>query len=232
MRPAVPVYWRCMPHIDDQHRILVVQLLDDELADVVADRVGVSPGLRQQMLQAVRGSVPRVLGERPAILARQVRQQPEDQCPRPAARFHTANRRAIRSIRTSNMVPRPARISKITIQAGAPTLELIPPMDMSSREIRIPLAEAVAVLQDLNEFVVSLDRLGSRQASGTADEHTVGTFIDDWDVARRLARVRHVISVALDEQLSKEDNLEIDALCEQGRFYTDNVGNPSPDQSS
>lgn len=49
------------------------------------------------------------------------------------------------------------------------------PMDMSSREIRLPLSEVVAVLRDLNEFVVSLDRLGSRQASGTADEHTVGS---------------------------------------------------------
>ncbi|MFI6360905.1 hypothetical protein ACIBJF_52440 [Streptomyces sp. NPDC050743] len=103
---------------------------------------------------------------------------------------------------------------------------------MSSREIRLPLNEIVAVLQDLNEFVVSLDRLGSRQASGTADEHTVGTFIADWDVARRLARARHIISVALDEQLSEEDNLAIDALCEQGRFYTDNVGYRSPKQSN
>ncbi|WP_405651319.1 hypothetical protein [Streptomyces sp. NBC_00019] len=42
---------------------------------------------------------------------------------------------------------------------------------MSTREIRIPLDEVVVVLQDLNEFVVSLDRLGSREASGTADHY-------------------------------------------------------------
>ncbi|MDT0425116.1 MULTISPECIES: hypothetical protein [Streptomyces] len=101
-------------------------------------------------------------------------------------------------------------------------------MNMSSREIRLPLNEAVAVLQDLNEFVVSLDRLGSRQADGSADEHTVGMFIDDWDVARRLARARHVISVALDAQLSEAENAEIDSLCEQGRFYS----SPSTDQSA
>jgi hypothetical protein len=105
-------------------------------------------------------------------------------------------------------------------------------MDMSSQEIRIPLNEVVAVLQDLNEFVVSLDQLGSRMALGTADEHTIGNFILDWDVARRLARARSVISVALDEQLSREDNLEIDDLCEQGRFYADSAGYPSPNQSS
>ncbi|KOV60835.1 hypothetical protein ADK64_29430 [Streptomyces sp. MMG1121] len=106
-------------------------------------------------------------------------------------------------------------------------------MDMSSREIRMPLSEVVTVLQDLNEFVVSLDRLGSRQASGTADEYTVGKFIADRDVARRLARARHVISVALDAQLSEEENAEVDALCEQVRFYgTDTTANPSTDQSS
>ncbi|WP_399880005.1 hypothetical protein ACGH7X_00145 [Streptomyces sp. BBFR51] len=101
-------------------------------------------------------------------------------------------------------------------------------MNTSPQEIRMPLNEVVAVLQDLNEFVVSLDRLGSRRASGSADEHTVGKFIDDWDVARRLARARHVISVALDAQLSETDNAEIDALCDQGRFY----GSPSTDQSA
>ncbi|SEE66754.1 hypothetical protein SAMN05216532_8261 [Streptomyces sp. 2231.1] len=123
--------------------------------------------------------------------------------------------------------------SKIRIWARAPALELNRLMDMSSREIRMPLSEVVAVLQDLNEFVVSLDRLGSRQASGTADECTVGTFIADWDVARRLARARRVISVALDTQLSEEDNAEIDALCDQGRFYgTDSSTSPSTDQSS
>ncbi len=92
---------------------------------------------------------------------------------------------------------------------------------MSSREIRIPLGELVGVLRDLNEFVVSLDRLGSRQASGTADEHTVGTFITDWRVAPRLAHARGVISAALDAQLSEAENLAIDDLCEQGRFFSD-----------
>ncbi|MER6270139.1 hypothetical protein [Streptomyces sp900105755] len=106
-------------------------------------------------------------------------------------------------------------------------------MDMSSREIRMPLVEVVAVLQDLNEFVVSLDRLGSRQASGTADDHTVGRFIADWDVAQRLSRARHVISVALDAQLSEDENAEIDALCAGGRFYgTHNTTTDTPTDRS
>lgn len=47
----------------------------------------------------------------------------------------------------------------------------------------------------------------------------MGRFVADWDVARRLAHARRVISVALDEQLSEQDNAAIDALCDQGRFY-------------
>ncbi|MET9088206.1 hypothetical protein ABZX77_41070 [Streptomyces sp. NPDC004237] len=106
-------------------------------------------------------------------------------------------------------------------------------MDMSSREVRLPLDEVVAVLRDLNEFVVSLDRIGSRQASGTADEFTVGSFVAEWDVARRLARARRVIGVALDAQLSEEDNAEIDALCERGRFYgTEGEGGSSSGRSA
>ncbi|TCR26831.1 hypothetical protein [Streptomyces sp. BK205] len=102
---------------------------------------------------------------------------------------------------------------------------------MSAREIRMPLSEVVAILRDLNEFVVSLDRLGSRQASGSADAHTVGTFIADWNVAPRLARARRVISLALDAQLSEEENAEIDALCDQGHFYgTDNAASSSTEQ--
>lgn len=109
-------------------------------------------------------------------------------------------------------------LPNLGFEAG-PWVQFHRPMDMSSREIHLPLDEVVAVLQDLNEFVVSLDRIGSRQASGAADERTVGEFVADWDVARRLARARRVISVALDEQLSEEDNAEIDVLCDRGRFY-------------
>ncbi|MFI9810299.1 hypothetical protein ACIHEJ_39515 [Streptomyces sp. NPDC052301] len=104
-------------------------------------------------------------------------------------------------------------------------------MEMSSRDVRMPLSEVVAILQDLNEFVVSLDRLGSLQDFGTADEYTVGKFIADWDVARRLAHARHVIGIALDAQLSEEEITEIDSLCEQGRFFgTGSDGNDPTDQ--
>ncbi|MET9500489.1 hypothetical protein ABZY42_01895 [Streptomyces sp. NPDC006622] len=103
-------------------------------------------------------------------------------------------------------------------------------MDLSSRGTRPPLDRAVAVPLDLDEFVVSLDRLGSRRASGTADEHTVGTFIADGDVTRRLAHARSVIGVAVDGALTVEGQLEIEDLDERSRFPTDDVGYGPPDE--
>ncbi|MFI5588676.1 hypothetical protein ACIA5G_26730 [Amycolatopsis sp. NPDC051758] len=94
-------------------------------------------------------------------------------------------------------------------------------MDTPRRELRLPLDEAVEVLCDLNEFVVSLDRIGSRRAGGDAEDTTVGRFVAEWDLARRLARARGVLSKALDDQLTAAENARIDERCEQGRFFGD-----------
>jgi site-specific DNA recombinase len=55
--------------IDHQHRARVAEVLDQIIPDVVADRVVVPDRSGQQVLQAVRGGVPCVLGECPAVLA-------------------------------------------------------------------------------------------------------------------------------------------------------------------
>ncbi|GAA2923752.1 hypothetical protein GCM10010446_04910 [Streptomyces enissocaesilis] len=52
-------------------------------------------------------------------------------------------------------------------------------MDLPSREIDAPLRERVEALRGLDAFAVSLGRPGSLQTSGTADEHTAGTFFTD-----------------------------------------------------
>jgi hypothetical protein len=59
-------------------------------------------------------------------------------------------------------------------------------MDMSSREIRMPLSEVVSVLQDLNEFVVSLDRLDPARhpepptSTPSANSSPTGMSLGDW----------------------------------------------------
>jgi hypothetical protein len=60
--------------IDDQHRTRVTQVLDQQGAHVVAHRVVVPHRPAQEVLQAVGGGVAGVLGDRPAVLAWQVRQ--------------------------------------------------------------------------------------------------------------------------------------------------------------
>jgi hypothetical protein len=73
--------------VDDQHRFLGVEVLDDVLADIVADGVGIPGGPAQQVLHAVRAGLPGPLRDRPAVLARQVRQQAQHQPPGPQAGF-------------------------------------------------------------------------------------------------------------------------------------------------
>jgi hypothetical protein len=73
--------------VDHQHRLVIVEVLHHVAAHVVADGVGVPLGPPQQVLHAVRGRLPGPLGDRPAVLARQVRQQPEYQLADAAAGF-------------------------------------------------------------------------------------------------------------------------------------------------
>jgi hypothetical protein len=84
MRPAVPVYWRCTPTvlvpffeiaglIDDQHRPVLPQVLHHIVAQVIAHLVLIPHRPGEQVLHPIRAGVPGVLGDRPAVLARQLR---------------------------------------------------------------------------------------------------------------------------------------------------------------
>jgi hypothetical protein len=98
---GVPVYWRCTPTVwvpffeiaglvDDQHRLGVAKALDQVGAEVVADAVVVPHRPAEQMLHPIRAGVADVLGDRPAVLAWQVGQQPEHERPGPPAWLHPA----------------------------------------------------------------------------------------------------------------------------------------------
>jgi hypothetical protein len=76
--------------VDHQHRARVTEVLDQVVAHVVADGVVVPDRPGQQVLHAVRGGIPCVLGDRPAVLAGQVGQQPQHQRPRVAPGLHPA----------------------------------------------------------------------------------------------------------------------------------------------
>jgi hypothetical protein len=76
--------------VDDQHRARVSQVLQQPVADVVADGILIPDRPGQQVLQAVGGGLAGVLGDRPAVLSGQVGQQPEDQRPGVPSRLHPA----------------------------------------------------------------------------------------------------------------------------------------------
>jgi hypothetical protein len=63
-------------------------VLDQVVANVVTDGVLVPDRPGQQVLHAVRGGVSGVLGDRPAVLAGQVGQQPEHQRSGPPPGLH------------------------------------------------------------------------------------------------------------------------------------------------
>ncbi|MGW7487025.1 hypothetical protein [Streptomyces sp. NPDC054786] len=55
--------------VDHQHRLVVVEVFDDVVANIVPDGVRVSGGTAQQMLHTARGGLSGPLGDRPAVLA-------------------------------------------------------------------------------------------------------------------------------------------------------------------
>ncbi|MDQ0798334.1 hypothetical protein QFZ58_006822 [Streptomyces sp. B1I3] len=65
--------------VDHQHRILIVQMLQHVLTHVITHTIGIPPGPAEQVLHAVRTRLPGPLGDRPAVLARQARQQSQHQ---------------------------------------------------------------------------------------------------------------------------------------------------------
>jgi hypothetical protein len=74
--------------VDDQHRPFLAQVLSDVVADVVADRIFIPYRPAQQVLHPVRVAVADLLGDRPAVLAWQVGQQPEHERPGPPPQIH------------------------------------------------------------------------------------------------------------------------------------------------
>jgi len=75
--------------VDHQHRLGIAQVLDHIGAHVVADRVLIPHGTSEQVLHPVRAGVAGVLSDRPAVLAWQLRQQPQNERLGPPAWLHS-----------------------------------------------------------------------------------------------------------------------------------------------
>jgi hypothetical protein len=73
--------------VDHQHRLRVAEVFNQVAPDVVADGILIPDRSGKQVLHAVRGGVPGVLGQASAGLARQVGQEPEHERPDAPAGF-------------------------------------------------------------------------------------------------------------------------------------------------
>src|SRR5512132_623497 len=76
--------------VDDQHRIRAAEVLDDVGTHVVTDRVLIPDRSAEQMLHPVWAGVTGMLSDRPAVLTRQVGQQPQHERPGVLAWLHAA----------------------------------------------------------------------------------------------------------------------------------------------
>lgn len=73
-----------------------------------------------------------------------------------------------------------------------------------SEYAKIPLLQAEDALQDLNEYVVCLDRILSRIGAGEAGADILLDYVVDRNVLRRLAELRTVLGDSLKEQVGED----------------------------
>jgi hypothetical protein len=79
------------------------------------------------------------------------------------------------------------------------------------RIVALPLGQAIEIARVLESVVVSLDRVGSREAGGEADVHTLGRFMTEWFVGPRLSSARVALWDAIAQVIGEEAVEEIAA---------------------
>lgn len=93
-------------------------------------------------------------------------------------------------------------------------------MSTPGEKLQIPLDDALLIFRDLEEYVVSFDRILSRIGAG-ADPVTLIDYLADRDIPSRLARARGIMGELLEERIGAE---AVDEIAENGYVYTDDVG--------
>ena len=93
----------------------------------------------------------------------------------------------------------------------------------ADRLVSIPLEKAIETARLLESIVISLDRIGSREAAGDADADTLDQFMTGWLVGPRLSRARFVLWDAITEVIGEE---ETEAIAESASRFPD----PVPDE--
>lgn len=93
---------------------------------------------------------------------------------------------------------------------------------MGDDAIKIPKERLVSVLRNLEMIVVSLDRIGSAAADLGPEEYRRASsdFLDDWDVARRLASARRILSEPFSDEVGPDDMDELERELQHVEHWT------------
>lgn len=95
------------------------------------------------------------------------------------------------------------------------------------RDVKLSAEEADELFDILEDVVVSLDRIGSREASGEDPEHNwIHEYFSTGGATSRIARARYILSLAFD-QVYTEDELEARWADRPSRAWTE----PKPDDA-
>lgn len=94
---------------------------------------------------------------------------------------------------------------------------------MSEESVCYKRSDIIDILRDLNMMVVSLDRIGSEYSTRKSDEEYLtltSNFIDDWDITRKLARMRQTLSDAFSYKLGEDDMDELEREFQNLRYWS------------
>ncbi len=93
---------------------------------------------------------------------------------------------------------------------------------MSHDRLEYDRTAILGVLRDLNELVVSLDRIGSaypRMPDAEWDA-ALSSFVVEWHVFRKLARARSVLSEPFSTELGPDDMDELEREMKDLRYWS------------
>ena len=76
---------------------------------------------------------------------------------------------------------------------------------MQKKTISLDVKAVEKIIGELTFVLTSMDRLGSAQLPKEVEMQWMHSFLRDGDVTRKLAGIRTIISIALDEILSDEE---------------------------
>ena len=88
---------------------------------------------------------------------------------------------------------------------------------MADVQVNYNRDDIITILRDLEMIVCSFGRIGSFHSDMTKEEYYKASsdFLDEWDVARRLARARSILNSVFSDELDPEDEMsEIERLVE------------------